>query len=204
MQHIQIPLFYPRSVTKFTVIFALFCVLYIPASAGAAGILDSLFGPTPEQIRAESDAYVRRVQADTDRETRLEKLDAMTAPVRAAEYEIEARREVEKNLQYFKEDSRYYRAQYDKLADALDAHKSLLNQYVSDRNFFRLIAFILGGLAVWALVMWLFEYREKRRERATFEAVLIQANIRPEHVLNAQYLDHKAAYPAVKAVRYDR
>ncbi len=204
MYQFKIPLFYPRSVINITAIFALFCVLCIPASAGAAGILDSLFGPTPDQIRAEADAYVHKVRADTEREIRLEKLDALTAPVRAAEAEYEARKEAERRAEQFRGDSRYYQAQYDKLSDTLDEHKSLLNQYVSDCNFFRILAFCLGGLAVWALVMWLFEYREKRRERLTFESILIQANIRPEHVIEGRYIGHRTAYPVSKAVRYDR
>jgi len=204
MYQFKIPLFYPRSVINITAIFALFCVLCIPASAGAAGILDSLFGPTPEQIRAESDAYVRRVQADTDRETRLEKLDALTAPVRAAEAEYEARKEAERRADQFRNDSQYYQSQYYKLTDALAEHKNLLNQYVSDRNLFRLLAFVLGGLAIWAFGMWLFERRDRRQDKAVFDALLIQAGIRPEHVLNATCIDHKAAYPVSKAVRYDR
>jgi len=204
MQHLQITLFYPRSIIKSFTIIAFFFSLGLPVSAGAAGILDSLFGPTPEQIRAESDAYVRRVQADTDRESRLEKLDALTAPVRAAEAEYEARKEAERRAEQYRGDSRYYQAQYDKLADALDAHKSLLNQYVSDANLFRILTFILGALAIWACGMWLFERRDRRRERAEFESILIQANIRPEHVIEGRYLDHRAAYPVSKAVRYDR
>jgi len=204
MQHFQITLFYPRSISRFTAIFALFCVLCIPASAGAAGILDSLFGPTPEQIRAEADAYAHKVRADTEREIRLEKLDALTAPVRAAEAEYEARKEAERRADQFRNDSQYYQSQYYKLTDALAEHKNLLNQYVSNANLFRLIAFVLGGLAAWAFGMWLFERRDRRRERLTFESILIQAGIRPEHVLNAPCIDHKAAYPAVKAVRYDR
>ncbi len=205
MQHIQIPLFYPRSVTRLTLIFALFLSLCIPAPALAGtGFFDSLFGPSPEQIRAESDAYVHKVRADTEREIRLEKLDALTAPVRAAEAEYEARKEAERRAEQFRGDSRYYQAQYDKLSDTLDEHKSLLNQYVSDANIFRLLALVLGALAVWAFGMWLFERRDRRRERVTFESILIQANIRPEHVLNATCIDHKAAYPVSKAVRYDR
>ena len=51
----------------------------------------------------------------------------------------------------------YYQAQYDKLSDALAEHKSLLNQYVSDANLFRILTFILGALAIWACGMWLFE-----------------------------------------------
>lgn len=195
MQHLQIRFY--RSIT----IFALFCVLCIPEPGRA---FDGLFGPTPEQINAQADAYVRKVRADTEKEIRLEKLDAMTAPVRAAEAEYEARREAERRADQYRGDSQYYRAQYDKLTDALDAHKGMLNQYISDANLFRILALLFGALAAWAFGMWLFERRDRRRERATFEAVLIQVGIRPEHVLNAQYLDHKAAYPAVQGVRYDR
>jgi len=204
MQHLQIPLFCPRSIIKSFTIIAFFFSLSLPVSAGAAGILDSLFGPTPEQIRAESDAYVHKVRADTEREIRLEKLDALTAPVRAAEAEYEARKEAERRAEQYRGDSRYYQAQYDKLSDALAEHKSLLNQYVSDLNIFRLLAFALGALAIWAAGMWLFERRDRRRERAEFESILIQANIRPEHVIEGRYLDHRTAYPVSKAVRYDR
>jgi len=85
MQHFKNPLFYPRSVCKFTAIFALFLSLCIPSPAHAAGFFDGLFGPTPEQINAQSDAYVRKVRADTEREIRLEKLDAaMDTPDRRA------------------------------------------------------------------------------------------------------------------------
>ena len=83
-------------------------------------------------------------------------------------------------------------------------HYTKLYEYISDANLFRLLALVLGALAIWAFGMWLFERRDRRQDKATFEAVLIQVGIRPEHVLNAQYLDHKAAYPVSKAVRYDR
>ena len=194
MQHLQIRFY--RSIT----IFALFCVLCIPEPVRA---FDGLFGPTPEQINAQADAYVRKVRADTEKEIRLEKLDAMTAPVRAAEAEYEARREAERRADQYRGDSQYYRAQYDQLADALDAHKGMLNQYVSDLNLFRLLALVLGGLAIWACGMWLFERRDRRQDRAVFDALLIQAGIRPEHVIEGRYLDHSRV-PAVKAVRYDR
>jgi len=206
MYQFKIPLFYPQSVIKFTAIFALFCVLCIPAPALAgAGFFDSLFGPSAEQIRAENErlliitAAQERAAQITGRGCSFE--DAYSERLGVIEDRIKER------VSYAKLSGRYDRVKdaYYKILTETDRQKAVIVGLAADELLYRRLSCVLFALCLlaggWA---WL-TIRDRRHDRAAFTGYLYQVGIQePERIIDAVCIDHNSRVPAVRGVRYGR
>ncbi len=160
-----------------------------------AGWLDGLLGSSPEQIRAENE----RLLIITGAQARAREMDkACDLYSDDDDDDIEERVSRAVTAATAKRDYENLREKYGDLKDSLDKHKGLIAQQESDNVFMRRLAIGLFALTLWALGMFLFERRDRNRERDYFERLLIQYGFRPEHIVNSISHDNSRLYPVVK------